>query len=158
MKKLMFISLCICTMFITLTACSGGSKSVSDPSNPIVGKWEQIVEQNGMNVDAIYEFKSSGDLSQSMTVKSSNPKVNIKGSGKCTYTYENDVITFMFSGKDFDFSKFEIEGLPKSYIDQAMNEMKRSMTDMEQVWTDVVIDGNTMTAYFNGNTITLKRL
>lgn len=133
------------------------SASCAHSDNPLVGEWEQKVDQNGATVVANYDFKSNGKCHQTMVLKSDMPKIDVEGSGTFDYTYEDDVITLTFSGDDFKFKKFEIEGLPEEMVDIAMEQMKSQLVDMTETMTDVKIDGNTLTATYKGMDITLER-
>ena len=82
----------------------------------------------------------------------------IEAEGTCDYTFNDNTITFTISAEDFNFSKFEIEGVPEEQIELAMEQQKSQMTGIEQSLTDVVIDGDILTANFNGQEITLKRI
>lgn len=161
MKKTNFWFTCLGTMVvILLLSCSSESSNKSnddDNDDGIIGKWEQVVEQNGVKAVSTYDFKKSGKLVQTFEMKNNNPYINIVGKGTCKYTYEDDKITFKFSAADFDFSSFVIEGLDEEYIDTAIEQMKESMVDVEQEFVDVEIDGDELTAKFNGQTVTLTR-
>ena len=155
MKRFMSLSMCLCAMLALLSACAGSS---SKGDGTLIGKWEQVVEENGAQAVSTYDFKESGELVQTIVMKNDMPYINISGGGTCQYTYENDQITFMFSGADFDFDEFAIEGIDDENIDLAIEEMKSQLVDMEQTFTNVKIDGDKMTANFNGRSVTLTRL
>lgn len=152
MKRLMYFTMCLCTLLVAMSACS------SKNANALIGKWEQTISQNGVKAVVTYDFKDNGKLVQTMVMKNSTPAINIDAEGTCDYTYADDKITFKFSPSDFTFNKFEIEGLDESYADAAMEEMKSSMVDMEQEFDNVKIDGDKLTANFNGQKVELKRL
>lgn len=151
MKKIISLTLCFCTILIAITSCSG-TKS----DNPLIGKWEQTMTENGVKVVAIYEFSENGKLEQTMTMTSD--MLNIEGNGTCEYTYKNNTITFRFSAENFDYSKFEIEGISEDVIEDVMAQTKASMVNIEQTFEDVVITGDTMTATFGDQPVTLTRL
>ena len=56
MKRLMYFTMCLCTMLLVVSC----SKSNSD--NPLIGKWEQTIEQAGGKAVLTYDFKDSGNL------------------------------------------------------------------------------------------------
>lgn len=151
MKKLFSLTLCLCTILIAITSCSG-TKS----DNPLIGKWEQRVTENGATVVGIYKFAKNGELEQSMTITSD--MIDIEGNGTCEYVYENNTITFKFSGEDFDYSKFEMEGVSEEVIENAMKQSKASLVNIEQIFENVEISGDILTATFGGRPVTLKRL
>lgn len=152
MKRLMYFTMCLCTMLLVVSC----SKSNSD--NPLIGKWEQTIEQAGVKAVATYDFKDSGKLIQTMVMKNASPAIDIDAEGTCEYTYKDNTITFKFSASDFTFNKFSIEGLSDDMIDAAMEEMKSEMVNMEQSFTNVKIDGDKLTANFNGQQVELKRI
>lgn len=151
MKRFIYFALCMCTMMVTLSSCGG-------KDNELVGKWEQVVEQMGAKAVSVYDFKSSGKMSQEMTVKNEEPYINIEGSATCKYTFEDGTITFKFSADDIEFSAFEIEGVSGDYIDTAMEQMKAQMGSMEQKIKNVKIDGDKLTGTFNGQEIEMTRV
>ena len=152
MKRLMYFTMCLCTMLLVVSC----SKSNSD--NPLIGEWEQTIEQAGVKAVATYDFKDSGKLTQTMVMKNASPAIDIDAEGTCEYTYKDNTITFKFSASDFTFNKFSIEGMSDDMIDAAMEEMKSEMVNMEQSFTNVKIDGDKLTANFNGQQVELKRI
>ena len=146
--------MCLCTMLLVLASCSKSSNS----DNPIVGKWQQEVDKAGVQATVTYDFKSDGTLTQTSVMNSESPYMAIEAEGTCDYTFNDNTITFTISAEDFNFSKFEIEGVPEEQIELAMEQQKSGMTGIEQSLTDVVIDGDILTANFNGQEITLKRI
>lgn len=150
MKKIISLAMCLCTMLV-VTACSGAKSD-----NPLIGKWEQVVEEQGAKAEVTYEFDESGEITQTFSLTSSI--MNVEAVGNCEYTYENGTITFKFSADDLEFYKFEIEGVDQSIIDSSMEAMKDEMVNVEQTLSDVKINGDVMTAIFNGQQITLKRI
>lgn len=153
MKKL-FLMFCFGALIIAMSSCSGKGAE----SDPLLGKWEQTISVNGAEAVCTYEFKADDKLEQTFTLKSETPEIDIEGAGTCDYTYADGTITFKFSASDFDFSEFKIEGVPQDNIQMAMDNMKSTMVNVEQKFTDVKIDGDTMTANFKGQQVTLKRL
>lgn len=146
----MFFTLCLCTIMLSLPACGGKS------GEGLIGKWEQKINEEGGTAVSTYTFKENGELVQTLKIKS--PDVNIQGEGTCDYQYNGTTITFKFSASDFDFTKFEVKGISKSDLAAGMEMMRRQMVDMIQEFTDVKISGNTLTAMFNGQKVTLKRI
>lgn len=146
--------MCLCTMLLVLASCSKSSNS----DNPLVGKWQQEVDKAGVQATVTYDFKSDGTLTQTSVMNSESPYMAIEAEGTCDYSFNDNTITFTISAEDFNFSKFEIEGVPEEQIELAMEQQKSGMTGIEQSFTDVVIDGDILTANFNGQEITLKRI
>lgn len=151
MKRLMFFTLFMCTMVLSLTSC--GSKN-----NELVGKWEQVVDQAGVKAVLTYDFKDNGTLTQTMVMKGKSPMIDISGEATCVYSYSGNTITFKFSNSDITFNKYKIEGLDDAMVKVAMEEMKSEMVGMEQKLTDVKIEGDKLTAKFNGQKLELNRI
>lgn len=151
MKRLIFFTLFMCTMMLSLTSC--GSKN-----NELVGKWEQVVEQAGVKAVLTYDFKDNGTLTQTMVMKGKSPMIDISGEATCVYSYSGNTITFKFSNSDITFNKYKVEGLDDAMVEVAMEEMKSEMVDMEQKLTDVKIEGDKLTAKFNGQEMELNRI
>lgn len=152
MKKLMYFTMCMCTVLIALASCS------SKADNELIGKWEQTIEQGSVKVVTTYDFQNGGKLTQTFVMKSDYPAIDIVGEGDCDYTYEDGVITFKFSAKDFNFSKFEMEGYSEDMIDTMMEQVKSTMVDVEQKFTDVKVEGDELTAMFQGMEVSLTRM
>ena len=152
MKKLLGFTFCLCTLVMVLSSCS------KNADNGIYGKWEQTVEQGTMTATVTYDFKTNGILTQTMVMRNEEPVIEIEGEGNCRYTYEGDVISFNFSGKDFNFSKFKMAGYSDDMIESMMEQMKAGMVNVEQQITDVKIEGDELTGMFNGQKITLNRM
>ncbi|MDE6802310.1 MAG: hypothetical protein K2J06_06045 [Muribaculaceae bacterium] len=154
MKRVLSFVACLCVVLLALTACGGnGSKG----SNELIGKWKQVVDQSGVKAVTVYDFEEDGILEQSLSVTGEYPKTEIVGEAKAKYEYEDGVISFTFSGSDMTFSKFEIEGLPDDMIEMAKEQTLSSMVDMKQQMENVKIDGNKLTATFNGQEIEMTR-
>ena len=148
MKKIVAMAMCLMMMVFALSANAQNSA--------IVGKWKQNVNEGGVSVETVYDFHSDGTMIQTLEVTS--PKIEIVGGATCKYTYENNTITFKFEVADCNFSKFTIEGVPQSMIDQAIEMQKSEMAKQVQKLTDVKIEGDKMTCVFNGQRITLVRI
>lgn len=152
MKRLMCFTMCLCTMLIAMSSCSGKKE------NGIIGKWEQTVSENGVKAVTTYDFKEGGKLTQTFVMKNESPEINIEGEGTCDYTFADNTVTFKFSASDFNFKNFSIEGVSEDMVDMAMEQMKSQMVNMEQKFTDVKINGDKLTAEFNGQQVTLTRI
>ena len=151
MKKFMYFTMCLCAMLVTLSSCSKAD-------NELIGKWEQTIEESGVKVVSTYEFKNGGKLTQTFVMESQYPEINIVGEGDCEYTYENGEITFKFSASDFNFSKFEMAGYSDEMVEMMMEQVKSTMVDVEQKFTDVKINGDELTAKFDGTEVSLVRI
>jgi len=138
-------------MLLTLSSCGG-------KDNALIGKWEQTIEQMGVKAVVTYEFNNNGKMTQTLVMKNDSPEINIVADGTCEYTFADNTITFKFSGSDFNFDTFEIEGLGEEEIAYGMEAMKSEMVDMEQEFTDVKIEGDKMTANLQGREVELKRI
>lgn len=151
MKKVVKLAMCMVALFMALNANAKVEKS------EILGIWNQTVEEQGITVTSTYDFKADGTMTQIMIMTGTSPKMNVIADGTVKYTLSDDTITFKFSASDINFTVFEIEGLPNEYVEVAKQQMLTGMTNIEQKLTDIQIDGNTLTAKFNGETITLER-
>ena len=159
MKRITYFAMCLCTMLLVLASCSKSSNSNSSSSdNPLVGKWQQEVDKAGVQATVTYDFKSDGTLTQTSVMNSESPYMAIEGEGTCDYTFNDNTITFTISAENYNFTKYEVEGIPEEQIELAMEQQKSQMTGIEQSLTDVVIDGDILTANFNGQEITLTRI
>lgn len=148
---MMRLALCMAVIFVALGAKAELKKS------EILGVWTQTQNEQGVSVSSTYDFKADDTVTQILVVSSANPKVSVIADGTVKYQIGDDTITFKFSASDFNFSVFEIEGLPQEYVEVAKQQMLSQMTNMEQKLTDVKIEGNTLTAKFNGETISMQR-
>lgn len=155
MNKIIKATLQICTLAVILIAMSLSMNAADE----LLGKWQQIVDEDNVKVVTTYEFNADGTMRQVMDMTSSTPqRIRIKGEGTCSYTFRDNTITFRFDAKDFDFPVFEIEGVDKATTDAAMQRTKESMGAMEQKITDIKISGNNLTGTFNGESIEMTRL
>ena len=148
MKKISVLSLLLAVLL--LVGCSGST------SSELIGEWEQTVEMNGVVSRAYYDFKSNGKLEQKLVIESLI--MNVEAEGECDYSYKGDEIRFKFSMDNFGFNKFEMEGVDESIIDASMEQMKRQYTGLEQELKNVKIEGDKLTATFNGMPITLTKV
>lgn len=151
MKKTMKLALCLIMLTVALSAGAKVEKS------QILGIWTSSQTTNGINVVSTYDFKDDNTVTQILVVNGTNPQVNIIADGTVSYKLSDDTLTFKFSAKDFNFTLFQIEGLPDEYVEMAKNQMMGQMVNMEQKLTDVQVEGDTLTAKFNGETVTLQR-
>ena len=154
MKRIVNYVMCVCVMLVAMTACSGKG------DNGLIGKWEQTVDANGVKTVVTYDFQNSGKLRQTMVMKNDALHIFIDAEGVYEYSYyeADKTINFKFSGSDFNFKAFEIEGVSDDQVELAMENMKSDKVDIEQEFTDVNIEGDRMTAKFNGIKLTLKRI
>lgn len=151
MKKLFTIAFCMITALLAFNA------NAKINSSEILGLWVQTVNEQGVNAVSTYDFKDNGRIYQTLEVTSANPKIIIEAEGECDYTFKDDKITFIFSGKDVDITKFEMEGLSDSMVQQLIEQTKQGMVNQKQVIKVTKIEGNTMNAILNGEKITLIR-
>ena len=151
MKNLMKLSLCLLMLMVALGAGAKVEKS------EILGIWTSTENVQGTNIVSTYDFKPDGTVTQILVITSNSPKMNVIADGTAQYTLTDDTLTFKFSASDFNFSIFQIEGLPDEYVEMAKTQMLAQMGNMEQKLTDIQVEGDTLTAKFSGQTITLKR-
>lgn len=150
MKNVVKFTMCLLAVFFAFSA-----KAVD--KSELLGSWTQTVNEGGVMVISTYDFKDNDKVTQFLIMNSTSPKINIVADGTCDYSLKDDAITFKFSGKDFNFSTFEFEGLPQEAVGMAQQQMINEMVNVEQKLTDIKINGDTMTAKFNGEEVTLKR-
>ena len=155
MKKILKLTSFLMIMMV-FVGCASRKDKESKEDNELVGKWRQEVFEGGISMVSIYDFKSNGRLTQ--TVEFSGQGMDIAAEGTCDYTYENNTITFKISGKDMTFTKVEFEGLSAEETEMVKEAALGQMTDMVQTLTDVKINGDTLTANFDGNEITMTRM
>lgn len=151
MKKLFKFSLLLMAILFALNANAKIEKS------DILGTWTQSVNEEGISVTTTYDFKEDNTVTQIFIMNGASPKMNVIADGTAQYTLNDDSITFKFSGSDFNFTVFEIEGIPQEYVGLAQEQMRSSLVNVEQTLSDIKINGNTLTAKFNGETVTLER-
>lgn len=123
----------------------------------ILGVWTQMETEKGITVMSIYDFQSDNTVTQMLMLTGDSPKMNVMADGKAEYKLEDDCLIFKISPSDINFTAFEIEGLPQEYVGMAQQQMLAEMTNMQQKLTDINIEGNILTAKFNGQTVTFKR-
>ena len=143
--------MCLVALFVAMNAQAQVDQS------QLLGIWTQTENQQGVNVSSTYDFKADGTVTQILVMTSLSPRMNVIADGTVNYTLKDDTLTFRFTSSDFNISAFEIEGLPAEYVDVAKKQMIDQMANSEQKLTDLKIDGNTLTAKFQGQTITLQR-
>lgn len=144
------------TLFLMALVVTFNAQAQIDKSD-LLGIWTQTENQQGVNVTSTYDFKDDGTVTQILVMNSLSPRMNVIADGTVKYTLSDDTLTFKFTSSDFNFSMFEIEGLPAEYVDMAKKQMIDQMANTEQKLTDLKIEGNTLTAKFQGHTITLQR-
>lgn len=149
MKKSLFVGVLFTVMILAFTSCSD--------SNPIVGKWEQKIEEGGVDMEIYYNFKNSGDMTLSIEMESKSPKMNIEGEGISSYKFSGDTLEFILTEKNFKFTKFEVEGLDPSLTTMAKNQMLKMLMDVDNRYTDVKIEDGILTARVGDQTVTFKK-
>lgn len=151
MKNVVRIAICLVALFTAVNVSAKVEKS------QLLGIWTQTETENGINIVSTYDFKDDGTVTQIFMMNSASPKMNVIADGTVNYKLSDDTLTFKFSASDFNFTLFEIEGLPDEYVDVAKQQMMAQMSNMEQKLTDIKIDGDTLTGKFNGQAVTLTR-
>lgn len=146
MKQLMVL---VAVMVLGLSASADDS---------IIGQWVQDVSEQGVTIISYYDFGSDGKFVQDMLITSSSPKMDISVSGKGPYSYQNGTITFKCEPEDVTVSKFYIEGADQNMINAAVEQQKAQMASQVFKLSDVKVEGDKMTAEYNGTKITLCRV
>lgn len=155
MKKIMSATMRLCTLAVMLVVMS----FTINAADSLIGKWQQIVEENGVKVVTTYEFNTDGNMKQVMNMDSSTtPRIRMQGEAVCKYTFLNNTLTFKFDAKDFNFPVFEVEGVDAATTQAIMEQTKQSMGATEQKITDIKINGSELTGKFNGQEFKLTRL
>ena len=150
MKK--FFSLAIVAIAMVVISCGGKE------SKPLVGKWEQKIMENGVDMVATYDFKDNGKCVQTIKIQNESPAMDIDATGTFDYVYENNAIKITFDGQDFEFKKFSMEGLSDDMVKPAMEAMKSQLSSQKQIINDVKIEGDKLTGNFNGTEITMEKM
>ena len=122
----------------------------------ILGSWIQSVSQNGVTLISTYDFHADNTVTQWVFLSCASPKIDIVGDATCAYVFDNDAITFKFSGSDFNFTKLEVEGMTPEQLEAYKRELSKQF-NMESKMTNIKVKGNTMTAKSDGQKIELKR-
>lgn len=148
MKKFALSLFAICMAFVAF----------ADNDSELVGKWIQTITQDGVNVISLYDFQEDGTMRQEMTITGQSPKIEIVGSGTCEYTYSGNTITFKFKADDIEFSTFFIEGLDPAWVSMAIEQQKSQLAGQQMKLTKVKIEGNTLTAKMDKETVTFTRI
>ena len=150
-KNLVKIAFCLVAVFFAFNGNAKVEKS------DLLGTWTQTETEQGVTVISTYDFKDDNTVTQFFMMNSSNPKMNVIAEGTAQYTFNGETLTFKFSASDFNFTTFEIEGLPQEYVGVAKQQMMSQMVNVEQKITDININGKTLTGKFDGQTVTLQK-
>lgn len=138
-------------LILTGTSC----KSNSNNNNPLLGKWEQVYNQDGLTLNASYDFKESGDVKQKVKLKTAQLEIDVEGTAK--YNYSGDSITFKFTPEDIKFNKVEAPGLSEEQIEIVKEMALSQLADRASVLSNVKISGKTLTGSYNGEEITMTK-
>lgn len=133
-----------------------GMSASADDS--IIGRWVQDESENGVSIRSYYDFESDGIMVQTIEIQSPRPKIDIVVSGKAVYSYKSGNIAYKCEPKDITVSRFYIEGADQNAIDYAIEEQRAEMSSQVYRFREVKVKGDKMTAVYNGNKITLKRV
>lgn len=156
MKKFMSATMRLCTLAVMLVLVS----CTMNAADSLIGKWLQVVDENGVKIEITYEFNADGNMKQLFNLNSSTtPHIKMQAEGGCKYTFQDNSLTFKFDVNDFKFSVFEVEGVDATTTQAIMEQTKQSLVgaDMEQKITDIKINGNKLTGKFNGQELKLTR-
>lgn len=123
----------------------------------LIGQWVLTQTEKGINIISVYDFMDNDRMSQMVIMTGTSPKMTISANGTCDYRVEDGSIIFKFSGSDFEFTTFEIEGIPEDYIELAKQQIKSQMVNVEQKMTNVKIKGNKLEAKVEGEKVTMTR-
>lgn len=172
MKKFLYFTLCLCALLVVSTSCSGKNSDGSGKYNEEIGSeievprndnelvggiWKRVAEQGLVEAYATLEFMNGGKLFQTAGGSSYIPYMEFEIEGDCTYTFEEGVITIKFTGENFNITKFEAPGESSYMVKMYKDALRSGITEAEQVYTDVKIDGDKMTAIFQGEEVTFTR-
>ena len=133
----------------------GMSVSAADS---IVGRWVQDESEHGVKILSYYDFGSDGKMVQTLVITSASPKMDINVSGKASYSYQSGNIAFKCEPEDITVSKFYIEGADQNMINAAIEQQKAEMSSKVFKLREVKVKGDKMTAVYEGNKITLRRV
>lgn len=151
MRQLYFFAICFCA-FILMPSCSGSS------DNALIGSWEQIVEEDSMKTVDIVDFVKSGLLKEKGIINNmTTPAVEVVYESTGKYTYVGDTITIIVSAKDINIKSVKIQGGSDEDNENFKKLMTSEFTDINQIWTDVKIEGDSITATLEGQKLVLKR-
>lgn len=172
MKKFLYFTLCLCALLVVSTSCSGKNSDGSGKYNEetgseievprndnelVGGTWKRVAEEGLVEGYVTLEFMNGGKLFQTGGGSSYIPYMEFEIEGDCTYTFEEGVITIKFTGENFNIIKFEAPGEDRYKVEMYKRLLRSGITESEQVYTDVKIDGDTMTAIFRGEEVTFTR-
>lgn len=146
MKQLMVL---VAVMVLGLSASADDS---------IIGQWVQDVSEQGVTILSYYDFGSDGKFVQDMLITCPSPKMDISMSGKGPYSYLNGTLTLKCEPEYVTVSKFYIEGADQNMINAAVEQQKAQMASLVFKLSDVKVNGDKMTAVYNGTKITLRRV
>lgn len=151
MKNVMRFTFCLLSLLFYMSAGAKVEKS------ELLGVWTQMETENGVTMMSTYDFKEDNTVTQLLMINGSAPKMNVMADAKAEYNLEDDCLTFKVNPADVNFTAFEIEGLPQEYVGMAQQQMLAELTNVVQKLTDLKIEGNILTAKFNGQKVTFKR-
>lgn len=150
MKRLQILTLCFCTLVITLISCS-------HCHDDICGKWElpTVYPHGGGQTTTIFEFNENGILT--ITSSSVSEESIVEYIITCNYTYENNTIKYKISPENISYTK--LEGLSQEEIDflKEFNIGCYSRSS-EKIFDDVKVEGNKLIANIGNEQLTFKRL
>ena len=154
MKRLMYLTMCLCTMLLVMTACVGKNKS-------IVGKWELTFEIAGTKSVSVYEFNESGKFTMTTSSKSDSQAMNIRATGAGDYTYENNIITLKYDLPSYDIKEYAAEGIDEETSMAIMEQSKKMVGQVDLQLRVIKINGDEMIVIIDdlkGFYGTLKRI
>ena len=127
-------------------------------NDALYGKWYQMENEQGVSVMVIYDFQPDGTIVQEMSMNATQPKIEMQASATAQYTYNGDTIAFRFDPKDIEVQKMSIEGVDDSMLSYVIEQQKQEMAAQNQEFKNVKIEGNSLTATFMGQPVTLTRM
>lgn len=149
MNRLQILTLCFCSLVITLISCS-------HRHDDIYGKWElpTAYPPGGGQSTEIFEFNKNGILT--ITSSSVREESIVECTITCDYTYEDNTIKYRISPENISYTK--LEGFSQEQIDFMKGFNRGRLCNSEMILDNVKIEGNKLKANIGNGQITFKRL
>lgn len=153
MKYFSLIIICLYAMLSTLQGCINNNENIA-------GKWEWPTKAlpDGSKTTIIYDFHKDGRLTVTSHTVSEKQHINVERIATCNYTYRNNTIKYSFSAENIEFTKYEIEGLSQEEINSRIEFDKKYSSDLEEILTNVKVEGNKLEANIGKMHITFTRI
>ena len=152
MKRYSICMLAVVVSLLMFTSCSGGT------DNPLIGTWECDLQQNGMKGINILTFNEDGTLNLYVNSSLEKPFFRMEASTVCPYTFEDNTIIYTVDDSKTEYKQMELEGVSPDDMQRQIDFAKQKGQKREEVLTEVVIDGDVMTAMSQDATGRNKRI